>query len=77
MNTLSPIEVTTKRATRVATLTDAWAVVMDSIDKIGDPRPRIEIIPITSWDLSAIDGASGTAVHEFEVVVSGSSEEEA
>ena len=64
----TPVEVTTKYATSVPTLPEAWAFVMARIDQVGD-SPSVRINPI--WRYS--DDEDGTRV--FEVVVEGMVEE--
>lgn len=61
------VEVTTRYATSVSTLAEAWAFVMERIDKVG-PSPSIHISPV--WFLG--DDTEGTG---FEVVVDGMVEE--
>lgn len=67
-DTLDPIEVTTRYATRVATLADAWAFVMERVDLVG-PDPRIEITP--SWIIYADPTDERDGVRVFSVVVDG------
>lgn len=55
----APIEVTTKYATTVNTLPEAWAFVMNHIDRVG-PDPHIRISPVWLTD-----------PREFEVTVHG------
>lgn len=73
MTTRSPVEETTRYATTVDTLPDAWQFVMAYIDRVGN-RPRVTISPITIFD-AAMDG--GDPQELFEVVVSGMREEDA
>lgn len=67
----APIEVTTKYVTSVDTLPEAWAFVMEYVDRVG-PRPQIEIGPVTVFDIRGItDGDPGEGREIFEVTVSG------
>ena len=59
-----PIEITTKYATSVDDLADAWAFVMERLDHVG-PDPRITISPIWTYTDDA------DLPRRFEVVVSG------
>lgn len=68
-DTRTPVEVTTRYATTVHTLTDAFAFVMDRIDQVGG-RPRVAITPFTSIALN-----EGDDERAFEVVVEGMTEE--
>lgn len=68
---LAPVEVTTRHATRVRELTDAFAFVMDRLELVG-PDPTVEIRPI--W-ITNVDDPPGTYDRTFEVVVSGMIEE--
>lgn len=67
-----PIEVTTRYATSVNDLADAWAFVMDRLDAVG-PDPSVHITPI--WTISVRDmdaDDEGQEWHRrFEVVVEG------
>lgn len=74
---MTHVEVTTRYATTVETLPEAWAFVMERVDQVG-PRPSIAIRPYTV--ISIGDALSGRAGEEspaeaFEVVVSGMVEE--
>ena len=64
MPDLRRVEVTTRYATNVRTLPEAWAFVMDRLDAVG-PDPRIEITP--TWIYS--DSSDGK--RWFVVVVDG------
>jgi hypothetical protein len=68
----APIEVTTRYATSVNELTDAWAFVMDRLDRVG-PDPSVTIKPI--WTISVRDVDTDDEDQEwprrFEVVVEG------
>lgn len=66
--TLDPVEVTTRYATRVATLADAWTFVMERLELVG-PDPRIEITP--SWRVCADPDEPEDGVRTFMVVVDG------
>lgn len=70
-----PIEKTTRYATTVDTLTEAWAFLLDRIDAIG-PDPSVTIRPISTIgvaDMAAgLEGSDdGAWVRRFEVVVEG------
>jgi hypothetical protein len=73
----APIEVTTRYATSVNELTDAWAFVMDRLDRVG-PDPSVTIKPI--WTISVRDVDTDDEDQEwprrFEVVVEGMVHEE-
>jgi len=60
------VEVTTRYATTVDSLSDAWAFVMERVDTVG-PDPRIEISPM--WTYGADDVEDG--LRRFSVVVDG------
>lgn len=62
----APVEVTTRYATTVESLTDAWAFVMEHLDSVG-PDPRIEISPL--WTYGSDDVEDGT--RRFSVAVDG------
>lgn len=64
-NTRSPVEMTTKYATTVNELADAWAFVMSKIDQVG-PDPSIAINPV--W---TIRDDEGEYPRHFEVSVLG------
>jgi hypothetical protein len=72
MTTPRPIEVTTRYATSVNELADAWAFVMDRLDRVG-PDPSVTIKPI--WTISVRDMDTDDEDQEwprrFEVVVEG------
>lgn len=63
----APIEVTTRYATSVDELADAWAFVMAHVDKVG-ADPYIGIKPLWS-------SGDDFTQRRFEVVVSGMVEE--
>lgn len=70
-----PIEITTRYATTVDELADAWAFVMERLEAVG-PNPRITINPVTIMPISdMVDGLDGAPDREyqrqFEVIVSG------
>lgn len=65
----TPIEITTKYATTVDELADAWAFVMARLDSVG-PDPRVTISPIWSYDVTSLDRDQNPP-RRFEVVVSG------
>lgn len=68
----SPIEVTTRYATSVDELADAWAFVMAHLDHPGvGPDPRITISPIWTYSSHEIGDENYRAPRRFEVVVSG------
>lgn len=64
MKTRSPVEVTTRFATTVHELSDAWAFVMDKIDQVG-PDPSIAINPVWRHNGDGLDP------RHFEVAISG------
>ena len=64
-----PIEVTTRYATSVDELTDAWAFVMDRLEKVG-PDPRVTVSPTWTFHVSDID-TEQRPPRRFEVVVEG------
>jgi hypothetical protein len=68
----APIEVTTRYATTVASLADAFAFVMDRIDHVGD-SPQVDISPV--WTIS-YDSPDEPSARRFSVVVSGMVEED-
>lgn len=47
-----PVEVTTRYATQVETLAEAWAFVMEHLDALG-PDPEISIKP--EWCISPLE----------------------
>lgn len=68
----APVEVTTRYATSVDTLAEAWAFVMERLDRVG-PDPRITITPcwvISVRDMDA-DDEGWEYPRRFEVVVEG------
>lgn len=72
MSRLSPVEFTACYATTVEALPDAWAFVMEHLEKVG-PDPRIEISPV--WVVDTMRPTEDVARH-FSVVVNGMVEEE-
>ncbi len=64
----APVEVTTRFATTVESLTDALAFVMERLDYLG-PDPRIEITP--QWTVYADRDHPGDGKRTFSVVVDG------
>lgn len=74
MSTLSPIEKTTRYATTVETLTDAFTFVMEQVDIVG-PDPSITITPSWTYSVHDIDREDHEAPRHFSVVVSGMVEE--
>lgn len=66
MSTRTPIEVTTRYATTVHTLSEAWAFVMDRLDAVG-VDPQVRISPV--WTVSASDDEPSP--RHFSVVVEG------
>lgn len=66
----NPIEVTTRYATSVNELADAWAFVMARLDAVG-PDPRISISPIWSYSPSEIGDEDYHAPRRFEICVEG------
>lgn len=72
----APVEVATRYATTVDSLTEAWAFVMDRVDKVG-PDPSIKISPQWSFSVHDIDHADATEPpRQFSVVVEGMVHEE-
>lgn len=69
MKTRSPVEVTTRYATTVETLQDAFAFVMGELDGIG-ATPCITITPVMCWNTDDDDPE-----RFFSVVVSSMLEE--
>lgn len=67
--TRTPVERTTRIATTVETLAEAWSFVMTHIDEVG-PDPSIEIGPVWSRAADAMDVESPWPRH-FSIVVSG------
>ncbi len=68
-DTKPPIERTTKYATSVDDLADAWAFIMERLDAVG-PDPQITISPIWSFSASSLD-VEQDPPRRFEVSVSG------
>lgn len=64
-----PVEVTTRYATTVPSITEAWQFVMRYVDRVG-PDPRIEIRP--QWVVTL----DSEPEREFSVVVDGMVPEE-
>lgn len=71
MKTTAPVEVTTRYATQVETIGDAFACVMEFMDRLTVP-PRIEITPFTC----ICDGDEEHPEAGFYVVVSGMTEDQ-
>lgn len=71
----APIEVTTRYATSVDTLTEAWTFVMARVDRVG-PEPSIKITPVTSYAWHDMGNDDAEPRRFFEVVVSGMVHEE-
>jgi hypothetical protein len=65
-----PVEITTRYATSVDSLVDAWHFIMEHLDEVG-PDPQVEICPIWTYDVS--DDLD--LPRRFTVVVSGMVEE--
>lgn len=70
MKILAPVERTTRIASTVEDLADAWAFVMTHIDEVG-PDPRIEIVPVWSRDFDEVVDDDEPWPRHFSVVVSG------
>lgn len=70
MSQRSATEVTTKFATTVDELTDAWAFIMEHLADVGD-APNVTITPC--WPVSVAEFPDGGDVGRryFEVTVSG------
>lgn len=67
----APIEFTARYSTSVETLAEAWAFVMEYVDRVG-PDPQIQIDPF--WKIGvqeALDGEDREPPRHFGVVVSG------
>lgn len=65
----APIEVTTRYVTSVETLGEAWAFVMDRIDRVG-PEPTVHISPVAIFNMRDIE-SEPEPERRFEVVVEG------
>lgn len=64
-----PVEKTTRYATSVDSLAEAWAFVMDKIDEVGpDPTVMIKPLWIVSW---SEDDTETPTPRQFEVMVEG------
>ena len=74
MTAPAPIEVTTRYATTVDELTDAFAFVMARLDSVG-PDPEVIISPLWITPLSEMDNEGSFSRRQFSVVVSGMVEE--
>lgn len=72
---MSPIEVTTKYATSVDTLAEAWRFVMTYVDQVG-PKPHIRITPLSIYSMADIGNDDAEPECCFEVLVSGMVEED-
>jgi hypothetical protein len=70
MKTRTPIERTTRIASTVETLTEAWAFVMEHVDTVG-PDPSIKIDPVWSMPGGVILDDEAPWPRHFSVVVSG------
>lgn len=67
----APVEVTTRYATCVATLAEAWTFVMERLDRVG-PWPSVQISSRSSINvIDAMEGTEDSWTRYFEVVVSG------
>jgi hypothetical protein len=64
----SPVERTTKYATTVDTLPDAWAFVMSHLDELASLGPSVHISPF--W----VYGDGDETTRRFEVAVEGMQE---
>lgn len=71
---MSAVEKTTQYATVADDLPAAWAFVMAHIDDVG-PDPRITISPIRSYAFADIGEEAPEPPRQFEVAVSGMTEE--
>ena len=65
----APIEVTTRYATSVDSLQEAWSFVMDHVDLVG-PDPMIKIDPFWSISMDQM-GEDVDPPRKFGVVVEG------
>lgn len=70
MNERAPIEKTTRYATSVPTLADAWAFVMEHLDSVG-PDPSVKITPVWRISVSDMGDDDTDPPRFFEVVVEG------
>lgn len=68
-----PIEITTRYATSVDTLTEAWEFVMDHLDALGE-HPTIEVKPFHTISVLDLDREDPPWEWRFGVVVSGTVE---
>lgn len=71
-----PVEVTTRFATTVRDLADAWSFVMGRLELVG-PDPSVKISPLWSYSVHDMDRDVPRPPRQFEVVVEGMVEEEA
>lgn len=74
---IAPVEVSTRYATTVETMTDAWEFVMSRIDLVG-PDPSVTISPYwrVNMELMMDDSVEEQAMPRcFTVVVEGMVEE--
>lgn len=56
---VAPVEITTKYVTTVDTMAEAWAFVMERLDRVG-PDPHIDIRPIRIISVGEMqDGLEG------------------
>lgn len=69
MSDLRRIEVTTRYATNVETLAEAWAFVMDHVDRVG-PDPMVTIKPTWYYGMGD-DEDVNDGDRWFSVVVNG------
>lgn len=72
------VEKTTRYATNVAEMSDAWAFVMQRIDLLG-PDPTVSISPV--WTMEYCDNedceVGGHTVRSFNVIIAGTVPENA
>lgn len=69
----APVEVTTRLATTVDSLSQAWAFVMNALDRDGiGENPTITITPLWFYSVSDMDREDDyMPPRQFSVVVSG------
>lgn len=70
----APVEVTTRFATTVDELSDAWAFIMAKLEDVG-PDPSVEISPIWLRPMDFAGNDEDPWPRQFSVVVSGMVEE--
>jgi hypothetical protein len=71
----APVEVTTRYATTVDELSEAWAFVMHRLDEVG-PDPSVHITPVWTFSVHDMDSDAQEPPRQFSVVVEGMVPEE-